>query len=174
MRRLSILIVAALVSLGAPAASAQTPEATPELLDRVYQCAALTDDAGRLACYDGAVERLRSAERQGEIVAVDSQRAETVQRESFGFHLPNLTGLLPRANNAALEQVETQVERVLSIGQGRHRFVLANGQSWVQVESRGVGNVRAGDTVAVRRAALGSFMLVSSRGGPGHRVRREE
>jgi hypothetical protein len=160
--------------LGASVAAAQTAAPTPEVLDRVYQCASVTDDAQRLACYDGAIARLRTAESQGEIVAVDRQRAETVQRESFGFHLPNLASLLPSAGDEDLERIETQVERVSSAGQGRYRFVLANGQNWAQAETRSVHNVRAGDTVTIRRAALGSYMLVSERGGAAHRVRRED
>ena len=35
-------------------------------------------------------------------------------------------------------------------------------------------NVRAGTNVRVRRAMMGSFMLVSERGGAGYRVRREQ
>jgi hypothetical protein len=34
--------------------------------------------------------------------------------------------------------------------------------------------VHVGDIITIRRAALGSFMLISPRGGAGHRVRREE
>jgi len=160
--------------LATSTAVAQSPNLTPEVLDRVYQCTSVTNDAERLICYDSAITSLRSAEAQGEIVAVDRRRVEEVQRESFGFNLPNLSRLLPAAGDTELENVETQVERVASAGEGRYRFILANGQRWTQAETRSVYNVRAGDTVTIRRAALGSYMLVSERGGAAHRVRRDE
>jgi hypothetical protein len=55
---------------------------------------------------------------------------------------------------------------------GYHTFEMENGQVWTQVEPANARNVRAGDVVSIRRASLGSFRLISSRGGAGHRVRR--
>lgn len=160
-------------------ALAQTPPAagTPEALSRVYGCANVADNQERLACYDSAVGRLAQEEREGRIVSVDREQVATIERESFGFSLPSLSGILPRVRDEQREEVDNiqmQVERVARDAYGRARFEMTNGQTWTQSEIRSPSNVRAGDTVTVRRAAMGSFMLVSSRGGPAHRVRREE
>ncbi len=163
------LVVAAF--LGGAEAVAQTPATTP--LSQIYACADQTDDAARLQCYDQAAAQLRAAEQTGQVLAVDREQVAALERESFGFQLPSLSSMLPNFNGAPqqIERVETQVERVLSLADGRHTFVLANGQSWTQIEPRSVSNVRAGDSIAIRRAALGSFML-SPEHGAAHRVRR--
>lgn len=168
------------LALGAQAASAQQASLppTPEALVAAYRCAEVQGDGARLACYDEAVGRLREAEAQGQIVAVDHAQAANIEREAFGFNLPNLARLIPRLGagdnaQAEIEGVEMQIDRIARRADGKSRFIMSNGQAWSQTEPQSMHNVRAGDTVRVRRAALGTFMLVGSRGGAGHRVRRE-
>lgn len=170
-----VFVIAAMFAAVATPAAAQETE-TPSVLRDVYGCADIADDAQRLACYDGAVGRLRQAETQGQVVAVDRQQAAEIRREAFGFSLPNLGRLLPQLGDdeEAASAMEMVVERMTQNSTGRTRFVMANGQVWSQVEPTSVRNVRPGDAVTVRRASLGSYMLSSSRGGPAHRVRREE
>ncbi len=172
-----IVALAVLVSLSLPAA-AQTPaENTPEVLSAAYRCVEIAEDAARLDCYDRAINRLRQAETQGQIVAVDRAQAATIERDAFGFHLPSLATLIPgfggtEGAQADIANVEMEVARVVELANGRHRFVMTNGQIWTQVDPQSVRNVRPGDTITVRRAALGSFML-SPRHGAAHRIRRE-
>jgi len=168
-------VTAALVILcAAPAAAQDQQTEPPQVVAGVYACAGVSNDAERLACYDNAVGRMRQAESEGQFVAVDRERAEVLRRESFGFTLPSVANLFGgRGGDEVLDRIELDVERVLTRADGRHIFVMADGQRWVQVEPRRTSNVRAGDSVIVRRASLGSFMLVSERGGAAHRVRRE-
>ncbi|MCC7249854.1 MAG: hypothetical protein IT473_14620 [Lysobacter sp.] len=171
------LAISFLLLMCATPALAQTTTAaqTPQALTEVYQCAAITPAEERLACYDAAVGRLRSAETQGRIVAVDREQAATIERESFGFHLPSLSRILPSLNGDSdeVEDVQLTVTRIRARADGTHSFVMDNGQVWTQVEPQDVRNVRAGDTITIERAALGSFRLIGTRGGAGHRVRRE-
>lgn len=171
----TIYLALILVGLGAGGAAAQTPAATPQALTDVYACAQIQDDAQRLQCFDGAVGRLRQAESQGQVVAVDREQARELERDSFGFHLPSLSRLLPNLEGGqeAIDDVQFTVARVRASPTGYHTFEMENGQIWAQVEPQNARNVRAGDTVTIRRAALGSFRLISSRGGAGHRVRRQ-
>jgi hypothetical protein len=171
MRFLSIIILLLTVQ----AASAQPVAApTPEALANAYRCAEVQDNVARLACYDEAVGRLRQAETQGQIVALDRERVATLRRESFGFSLPNFARMMPSfgGGEETLERVEMRVERIIARAYGRHSFVMSNGQTWTQVEPQSASNVRVGDAVAIRQAAMGSFML-SPEHGAGHRVRRE-
>ena len=173
MRAVLIMAVAfgALIS----AAYAQTPAPTPQALADVYACAQVQDGAQRLQCYDGAVGRLRQAATQGQVVAVDRAQAEELERDSFGFHLPSLSRLLPtlEGGDREIDNVQMTVARIRVSPHGYHTFVMENGQMWEQVEAQRARNVRVGDVVTIERAALGSFRLVSSRGGAGHRVRRQ-
>lgn len=173
MRFLSVFMLL-LTAQAASAQPATSPAPTPEALTNAYRCTEVQDNTARLVCYDEAVGRLRQAETQGQIVALDRERVATLQRESFGFSLPNLTRMMPSlgGGDGTLERVETRVERIISRAYGRHSFVMSNGQTWTQVEPQSASNVRVGDTVAIRQAALGSFML-SPEHGAGHRVRRE-
>lgn len=172
MRAVSIALF---IGLAPAAAFAQSPESTPRALTDVYACAQLPDDAARLQCYDAAVGRLRQAETQGQVVAVDRERAQELERDSFGFNLPSLSRIMPRleGGDREIDDVQMTVARVSANPLGYHTFTMENGQVWVQVEPDSARNVRAGDTVTIRRAALGSFRLTSSRGGAGHRVRRQ-
>lgn len=168
--------IAALIFMAAPAAFAQTdsaPSPRPEPLAGVYVCVEIADDSQRLDCYDAAVGRMRQAESEGQFVAVDREQVQTMRREAFGFQLPAVSNLFGGGHDDGLDRIELQVERVIPRSDGRHVFVMSDGQRWAQIEARRANNVRAGDTVTVRRAALGSYMLAGERGGSAHRVRRE-
>lgn len=171
-----VAIAALMLALNVSVAAAQTEPAieTPEALQRAYQCAEIQDNTQRLACYDDAVGRLREAQSTGQVVALDRERVRSLNRESFGFSLPNLSRLLPGGDGAELpDRIESTVVRVVRRANGYHAFVLENGQTWVQVEAENARNVRVGDAIAVRRASMGSYMLSPARGS-AHRVRRED
>lgn len=177
VRRLALAVVFMAAAAGsASAQSSETPPPSAEV-EALYACAQIADDAARLACYDGATARMRQAQTEGRFVAVDRAQVETMQRESFGFSLPSIANLMPRlggGDDAGLESVALEVERIYGRSDGHAVFVMTNGQRWEQVDTRSPRNIRPGDTVTVRRASLGSFMLVGTRGGTAHRVRRQE
>jgi hypothetical protein len=186
MRLRSLIFAFWLCAAAAHAQTAPPANDTPAALARVYACADIAEERERLACYDSAVGRLKEAETQGEFAAIDREQAREVERESFGFRLPSLGRLLPRfgggerpaatASSVAEPEAEQQfvVERVIERRDGQHTFVMTDGQVWVQVAPQRAANVRDGTRVTIRRGALGGYMLVSERGGAGHRVRRQD
>jgi hypothetical protein len=168
-----VSVAAALVS--APGASAQEAASTPDVLERVYACRAIAEDAARLACFDAATTALQAAETAGEFAAVDREQLASVEQESFGFRIPSLSALVPRFGaSEEIPSVEMTVERVVRRASGHHAFVMTNGQVWVQVLAEDADNVEPGDTATIRRAIAGSFMMSSSGGRGAHRVRREQ
>jgi len=175
---LTFAIVALLVFCPPSVAQEANSPPVPETLSTLYACADVQDDGARLRCFDAATARLREAQTGGALVAVERAQIETLERQSFGFNLPSLSNLLPNLNDdgadAERREVELVVERLIQSGPGRVTFVMSDGQQWAQVESQPVRNVRVGDTVRIRRAALGSYLLSSARGGAAHRVRRVE
>jgi hypothetical protein len=172
--RMSFVAAACLFVAAAPAA-AQTSASTPEQLSNVYACSDVQQDAERLRCFDEAVGRLRQAQSAGQVVAVDSAQARAVEQEAFGFNLPPLSRLLPglQDGDERVENVQATVARIRGASGGLAIFEMENGQIWAQVEPQPSRNVRVGDVVTIERAALGSFRLISPRGGMGHRVRRQ-
>lgn len=160
----------------AAAQTQQAPPQPPQVLDQVYSCANVTDDAQRLTCYDQAVGRLRQAQTSGEIVAVDRHQAETINREAFGFSLPSLPHLFSRGSDGAevghVDEVALEVTRIQRRPDGTALFTMSNGQVWAQIDSDSARNVREGGHVSIRRASMGSFLMHVDAGGAALRVRR--
>lgn len=174
MRWIGLFVSAALGAWALPAHAQE--QTSPQALTDVYACAATSDDTARLTCYDAAVGRLRAADQAGRVVAVDREQVATLERESFGFSLPALSSLLPRRSpdeRVEIESLEMMVTRVVRRADGKHHFLMDNGQVWTQVEAQPAFNVDPGDRISIRRAALGAFML-SPEDGLAHRVRRTQ
>lgn len=161
----------------ASAASAQEGGQTPAVLDQVYACAGVSGETERLACYDAAVGRLREAQTAGNLVAVDRQAAEQIEREAFGFSLPNLPRIFGRgiADNEDLSQMQMQIQQIdRPRGGGAVRMTMTNGQVWTQTDDLAARNLREGRNVTVRNAALGTFLMSVEGGGAAVRVRRTQ
>lgn len=165
-----------LIALIGPAA-AQSGEAPP-VLEQVHACSAIAGDSERLACYDAAVSRLQAAQTSGELVAVERTQVQQIQRESFGFALPSLPRLFGGAAQgeaaASDEALQFEVASVRRRADGKAVITMANGQVWAQIDTGSSNRIRQGAGVTIRRAALGSFLLVPAAGGASLRVRREQ
>ncbi len=176
-----VLASLGIIAAAAPAFAQEAPPPTPGVLDQVYACANVGDEDDRLACYDRAVGRLREAQSSGNLVAVDRQQAQAIEREAFGFSLPSLPRLFGRryesagAGGEVIDQVAELRLEITSVSQQRHgpaTFTMSNGQVWQQIDDENARNARAGGSVTVRRASLGSFLMSVDAGGPAIRVRR--
>jgi hypothetical protein len=170
-----VVVIVALNQVSALAQTGSAPPAPTPALGEVFACAEIADQAQRLACYDGAVGRLRQAESQGRLVTVDREQVATLERESFGFSLPSISSLFRRGDSGPdqINRQEMEVDRVVRHGNGRYSFVMTNAQTWTQTELQPATNIRAGDHIAIERGPLGGYML-SPEHGRSHRVRREE
>lgn len=181
-----ILASLAFIAFAGPVAAQEQSAATPDALDRVYACRSITDEAQRLACYDSSVGNLQAAQSSGNLVAVDRQHAQEVDREAFGFQLPSLSRLFgsnsDNASNSApgapqFERVDNIQMTVASVTHRRNlpsTFRMTNGQTWVQIDDEVARNVREGGTVTIERASMGSYLMRVEAGGPALRVRRSQ
>ena len=154
--RLVITMAATLVAAGPVGAAA--PATTPEFL----ACAAEKDDARRLACFDAVVERARAA---------PAHPAPTVaapplsQEEKFGLRgelKQEKAQKVPELQE--LEQLQAQVTKVSTKPHGELVVTLENGQVWTEIQTNSGARVKAGDRVAIKAGALGSFLLVAPNG----------
>lgn len=177
-----ILASLAFVALAGPVAAQERTPASPNVLNQVYACRDIADEAQRLACYDGAVGRLQEAQNSGGLVAVDRQQAQEMDRESFGFHLPSLSSIFggggssdSAASTPRFERVDNIPMEIASVVHRRNSpstFTMTNGQVWVQIDDEVARNVRQGGRVTMRRASLSSYLMSVESGGPAIRVRR--
>src|SRR5689334_5299420 len=108
-----------------------------------HPCTSVRDNAERLACYD------RSFGTPAEPKALpDALPAREVVPEKF---------------NAVVSKIEWR--------NGVFVVTLDNGQVWVQSERDSRVQIEANETVTIRKASLGSFLL-SGKQGIGARVKR--
>jgi len=153
--RRSSLAATALVLAGLLAAPATAQEA-----GRGHPCADVVEPVERLACYDDAFP------------PAGAEVAARKAVEEFGLDEPALRLRNPwRGRDNSPERIEAAVARVDYTASGAGVVVLDNGQTWVQTEVTSKGPIQQGDTVAIRKASFGTFMLTTP-GGASHRVRR--
>lgn len=174
-------ILAAGLVLAAPAwtrPSTPAPDAAqPKELATVLGCRAIANPTERLACYDRGADALQAATAKRDIVVVDRESVRRTQRSLFGFDLPTspLFGNDKTDPAAANGEDREMSATVRSARLGPDAFwivVLDDGAVWHQTDGTLALSPKPGNSVIIRRAALGSyFMRVNKQ--PGVKARRE-
>jgi hypothetical protein len=141
--------VRAFLAAVAVAGPALTVAQAQSLEEGLRACAAESDGQRRLACYD------RLAVRGKPPPAVSD----------FGVRNGPLEA---RRDAAEPSEISAAVIRIDQRASGVLVFALDNGQTWMQAEAGGYFPLKVGDTVRIRSAALGSYMLLA----PSHRFTR--
>ncbi|MEP3072588.1 hypothetical protein [Maricaulis sp.] len=100
------LSVAAVAFLSPGATALQT-----DPVDDVLACRSVVDIEARLACFDASAERLATARHSGDIVIVEREDVEAVERDSFGFNLPSL----PRFRLPSLMAAQSEHDAVAEL-----------------------------------------------------------
>lgn len=165
-RALAILGVLVMCSPGSRAAdaSAAADAATAGLLT----CAALRNDAERLACYDRLAARIAAGADAGSDAIAPSAE------EMFGLSGGSAASPAERTKSPVerveLEEITARVVSVRPLRHGGWLLELDNGQAWQQLDDRSL-LLEPGDAVKISRGALGSFRL-STPSGRSARVRR--
>lgn len=111
-------------------------------------CASIENDRERLVCYDQAHARTPAAPANpGDAFGLTEKREP------------------PAAREEAVEQITAKVAEVREPQRYTLVVTLDNGQVWRQTSDLGSLTLRAGDSVRIRRAALGSYLLYPPNGG---------
>jgi hypothetical protein len=177
-RRLA-LSTAILAACAAGGALAEDPNG-------LTQCSSISNTAERLACYDRLAGRASAKAPPSSPAAAAPAAAPVSAAPAAATPVPagaptaNDFGLSKvqkeRADGAAsnspaeIKSITARVTGFRKGPSGRPRVLLDNGQSW-EYEEDGDYLLAVGDSVTIRRASLGSFLLVT----PArliHRVRR--
>jgi hypothetical protein len=115
-------------------------------------CAALTDDNERLACYDALTKAKSARPPTAPVATAGSDPA----RGDAGF---GAVQLKKPTKPQGPEQIKATVTRVSAERQGTVSVLLDNGQTWTLHESE--PRLTSGDLVTIRRASLGSFLMIT-------------
>ena len=157
------LLVGALAvpSLAAPpAVGSAKGEGRAQMLQSLIDCRKITDNTQRLACFDQAAAAMDQAEAKGDIVVVDREQARKVRRQAFGFSLPSITLFERGEKPEEINNMEGKIAAARQNNAGKWVIRLEDGATWVQIDTNEVPNApKAGDTVTIRKAAMGSYML---------------
>lgn len=164
-------VPAALTFAGpAQAQDAGSANRQPGALRDLQACRSLSDDARRLACYDAAAENLSRSVETRELLVLDKQEVRKTRRSLFGFALPNISLFGDRPGAPArggkedapeedvFTELTTKVVTVSVMPRGYVRFTIEDGAVWQTSEAM-TFPPKPGETVTIRKAALGSYFI---------------
>ena len=176
MTRFSIalggLVIAGL-AMAVPASSKTQPLASappPKIFQDVVQCRAITDSAARLACFDRSVGALATAQASKDLYVADKDAMREARRGLFGFSLPKMRIFADDDMEKDVNSIETTIAAA-SQGQKGYIFTLKDGARWAQTDGAYMDKPKAGATIKISRAALGSY-FGSINKKPGFRIER--
>lgn len=123
-----------------------------------HPCAPVSDATERLACYDNAFPRPSDSAAK----PLTDAAARVDALKEFGLSKEQMRQREPeRMREITPERIEARVADVVYRPNRERVITLDNGQVWLLTEATSKGHLSAGDAVVVRRAALGSFMLIT-------------
>jgi hypothetical protein len=137
------------------------------------RCAAIEPPKDRLACYDTLAGRpARSSTPASAVVAAPAARSSPAVPAAAAADGSRDFGLTPGRRVTAPQgpdAIQARVTQIIEDGLGHATAVLDNGQAWTVMDA-GV-RLAVGDLVSIRRAALGSFLMMTP-SKHSYRVRR--
>lgn len=160
MRPLLLCVLAASLFASGPVGAQQPAPARPPALVRLVDCRGITDTAARLACYDREVAALDAAEKSKDLVVVDRDQLRKTRRTLFGLTLPNLSVFGDDSPDAeAVVKLDSKIKTARQNPYGKWTFVLEDGATWTQIDSRNLNiDPSPGHDISIRRAAMGSYL----------------
>lgn len=135
---------------------------TAQAFKKMLDCRSIQDGTSRLACFDAEVAALEKARDTQDIVIVDRKQITKARKSQFGLGTADL-GLFG-ANSPEADQQEglgfiaTTLSSVRQGPDGKWIFVLEGGARWSQTEMKSIRTPKAGESIRIRKTALGGFM----------------
>jgi hypothetical protein len=157
-----------------------TQEALAHVPDDLQRCAAVANDQARLACYDALArattdDPAATASVAPAAPAVAAAAAAAATPQPVPDRAPAASAPAATAQpvtDQASASFDAVVAKVTRLPTGEFAYTLQDGQRWIQVGVDSRARLEPGATVTIRKAALGSYKLVS--GSVATRVRRAQ
>lgn len=127
-------------------------------LESLFNCQTISDVVTQNSCFLSETSRLKSSLLNGDLIIVDQALAEQRSIQNFGRHRDsNLTSNL---DIEAPDQISSSLASSGPVADGKYRFNLEDGTSWLQIDSEIIRlKPRNGTEVTVKRASMGSYFL---------------
>lgn len=174
MQPIHLTFVAAVLIAAPGLVQAKEPAPPPAVFQAVIDCRVEPDPDKRLACFDRAVDAMAAASKDRELLVTDRPAMREARQELFGYAVPDATPLLgDDAVNAEdrIDSITAKIARAALDPRGRVVLTLEGGARWQQIDGETIPAPRVGQSVTIRKAALGSFLAKVEK-GRAFRVRR--
>ena len=160
-----------LVSVALPLALVASPAAaqvSDEIIVNILRnCAQIDDPTARLACYDNNIRAAGAGPRNsvpGAMAAPDGGRGtpmDSGRATGFGSEDIRTPERFASAPGSVADEVRARVADISERQRGVYLVTLEGGAQWLFTESVPCAYrpPRAGDTIEIDRAALGSFLM---------------
>ncbi|EXS68803.1 hypothetical protein [Sphingobium sp. Ant17] len=167
MKHLSMSLLGVFLCLmtGSASAAPKRQQPRPEIFTDLLQCRSVAQDAERLACFDRQVGAIDAAAQRDEVVVLDKSELNKTRKTLFGFSFPKLPFLgggeaddSSEAKVEGVDQIEAVIASVRSLGYGKWQIGLEDGAVWATTEAMTARDPKVGQTIELKRAAMGSFM----------------
>ena len=128
--------------------------AQPALAEEsMTECRQIEDIVERVSCYDKIVD----SRHQADLFGTHDSEAKRIVEKSLAIE--------------QISQIEATVVNVRESASMKLTVVLDNEQIWRQLDNQPM-HLKSGETVIVRKASLGSFLMEKKSGGRSIRVKR--
>ena len=167
MTKLTYVVLVA--ALCAPAYAAEVNR--PKVYTDIVACRAISDAAARLQCFDAAATALETATENRQVVMLDQSEVRKTKRSLFGFSLPKIPffGESDEEQEEEFKEIEGELANVQALPYGKYQFTVKDAGTWQTTQ--GISSIlKNGKKFKIKRAAMGSFMLVMN--NTGIRVKR--
>jgi hypothetical protein len=145
--RAAALLLAMASATPALAARPDPTASRTAVAQAISDCRKVSDRDARLECYDKAADAFEQAQAEGQ-----------VKRQAFGLSLPSLDLFPKGAKEPEVDRVSIKLTGAHQDQNSRWIMTTDEGAVWSQIDSQELLNEpHAGSTVAIRRAALGSY-----------------
>lgn len=176
--RNGILLLSLLAIIPGAQAAPKRQQPRPAIFTDLLQCRSMTDDKQRLACFDRQVGAMETAAQRDEVVVLDKGELNKTRKTLFGFSFPKLPFLgggddddRAQAQEEGFDHIVAKIASVRNLGYGKWQIGLEDGAQWATTEAITNGAPKPGQSIEIKRAAMGSFMS-KIEGGRAVRIKR--
>lgn len=158
-KALIALVVISFPAVALAQDSRAEPDATPEVVAKLFDCRAIEDADSRLACYDREVASVMQARESRELVIAGPEQVKEARRGLFGFTLPKIGLFGGDDDKDEVKEIIATIDQAYQTRDGRYTLVLEGGGRWVQSDNTSVlRSIEKGEQVVIKKAALGSYL----------------
>jgi hypothetical protein len=141
-----------------------TALAAAQVPDSLRACAAESDAARRLACYDKEMAALAQPPHAHATVSSPTPAAENiVPADQFGLSQEQVRKLKAQEGTAEPNELAAHITKISQFASGRVRITLDNAQVWEQTEEDFGFNPVVGATATITRGKVGGFWMAADK-----------